>query len=293
HTVDPIGTAGTYAGYLLLEWPLPWPHDLSEVPELAPLVAALSGTGIRLQGLVATWSPGPERHAVLYRRPTGQAAGFAGFEGRQVTAPLDGLVASALELLAGRANGAGDRPLTTDVLVCGHGRRDRCCGALGTALALQLAAGGVGGADIRLWRTSHTGGHRFAPTMVVLPEATVWAFADPDMVGRVIGRDGPLDDLVPRYRGCSGLSTPRLQALERAVLGQIGWPLLSSIRQGSEGPDGSVSLRVEGADGATEWGATVTTGRQLPVPVCGSPIEAATKSEAELIVDGFHRLAPA
>jgi hypothetical protein len=288
HHVDPIGTAGTYAGYLLVEWPLPWPHDLSEVPELAPLVSALAGTAIRLQGLVATWTHGTELHAILYHRPTDASEGFAQFERREVIAPVDHLVASALELLESRGTPADPAPSgPTDILICGHGRRDRCCGALGTALALQLAAGEIGGGNARLWRTSHTGGHRFAPTMIVLPEATVWAFADADMVERILRRDGALDDLVTRYRGCSGLSSPGLQALERAVLAETGWPLLSSRRRGTEHPDGSVSLHVEGPGSSATWEATVRRGRVLPVPVCGRPIDEATKSETELIVDGI------
>ncbi|HEY2562582.1 MAG TPA: sucrase ferredoxin [Acidimicrobiales bacterium] len=285
HHVDPIGTAGAYAGYLLVEWPLPWPHDLSEVPELAPLVSALAGTGIRLQGLVATWPHGPERHAILYHPRDEASKGFDHFERREVIAPLDTLVAAALELLEGRASAIGaEPPQQTDILICGHGRRDRCCGALGTSLALEVAASEVGGDNTRLWRTSHTGGHRFAPTMIVLPEATVWASADVDMVERIIRRGGALDDLMPRYRGCSGLSSPRVQALERAVLAEIGWPLFSSTRRGTEHADGSVTLHVEGPAARTTWEATVSTGRVLPVPVCGQPIDEATKSESELIV---------
>jgi hypothetical protein len=158
---------------------------------------------------------------------------------------------------------------------------------------MELSARDVGRDDIRLWRTSHTGGHRFAPTMIVLPEATVWAYADVDMVDRIVRRDGPLDDLVPRYRGCSGLSSPRVQALERAVLGEMGWTLLSSARRGTDLPDGSTSLHVQGAALSATWEATVKTGRLLPVPVCGRPIDEATKSEPELIVDGVRRIAPA
>jgi len=277
-----------------VEWPLPWPHDLGEVPELAPLVTALAGTGIRLQGLVATWPHGPERHAILYHRPPDASEGFAQFERREVIAPLDDLMASALELLEGRGSPADTAPSgPTDILICGHGRRDRCCGTLGTSLALELAAGKIGGDNTRLWRTSHTGGHRFAPTIIVLPEATVWAFADADMVERIVRRDGALDDLVPRYRGCSGLSSPGVQALERAVLAETGWSLLTSLRRGSGLPDGSVSLHVQGPASSSTWEATVRTGRLLPVPVCGSPIDEAKKSEAELIVDRVRRIDPA
>ena len=56
HRLDPVGTAGSYRGYLLVEWPLPWPRDLSEIPALAPVAEAARSAGMRLQGLV----PGTE-----------------------------------------------------------------------------------------------------------------------------------------------------------------------------------------------------------------------------------------
>ncbi len=66
--------------------------------------------------------------------------------------------------------------------------------------------GGDGPApEVRLWRTSHTGGHRFAPTALVLPSATLWAWADVDLLDRVVGAHGPLSEVVGRYRGCATL----------------------------------------------------------------------------------------
>ncbi|MFN8223620.1 MAG: sucrase ferredoxin [Gaiellales bacterium] len=54
-------------------------------------------------------------------------------------------------------------------LVCTHGRRDPCCSRLGIPVwkALDLA---IGETEVPLvWQCSHTGGHRFAPNVVVLP----------------------------------------------------------------------------------------------------------------------------
>ena len=34
--VDPIGSAGRFDALLLVEWPLPWPSDVSDIPALAP-----------------------------------------------------------------------------------------------------------------------------------------------------------------------------------------------------------------------------------------------------------------
>jgi hypothetical protein len=172
--------------------------------------------------------------------------------------------------------------VTADVLVCAHGRRDVCCGALGTVLAQELERG-VLGPGIRCWRTSHTRGHRFAPTAFVFPEGTAWAFVDAVLLRRVVHREGPVEELLPRYRGCAGLGSPALQALERAVLVQTGWDLFDRARQGEHVGGDRVRLTARSAGGTTQvWEGTVVTGRLLPVPQCGRPIGEATKSEPEL-----------
>ncbi len=297
-TIDPIGTAGTYSGYLLLEWPLPWPADLGEAHELAPIVSALKGTGIRLQGLAATRPLGSGRHVILYRGTTRPDGGFDAFERREAVVPQRAIVATAMALIDGSVD---EEPIdhhlepVVDLLICGHGRRDRCCGSLGMRLISQIAnADRFDQSRVRLWRTSHTGGHRFAPTMVVLPEGTVWGFADNEMVERLIQRSGTLDDLLPRYRGCSGLGSPLIQALERAVLAELGWPLLGYARWGEEiaGSD-IVRLHVAGPLGSSEWEGQVTVGRRLLIPTCGSSVEAAVKTGVELEVAQLRRLMPA
>lgn len=284
--LDPIGTAGCYRGYLLVEWPLPWPRDLGEVPALAPVVAAMAGRGLRLQGLVPASVDGLRR-VIVYRWPAG---GGASYRRAEAAVEPDQVVEAAIALLEDRPVAAGSSApgMVTDVLVCAHGRRDRCCGSLGTVLAQELAGDEVlrsGGA--RVWRTSHTGGHRFAPTVIVLPQGTVWGYADADVVRQVVRSSGPVRDLLPRYRGCAGMASPAVQALERAVFAEVGWSLFASLRVGTELGDGVVRLEVDGEGAA--WEAAVRVAREVPVPECGSPIEAATKTEPELVVERLVR----
>ena len=47
--LDPIGSAGYYDGFLLVEQPLPWPADVSEMPELAEVAKVAYGARLRLQ----------------------------------------------------------------------------------------------------------------------------------------------------------------------------------------------------------------------------------------------------
>ena len=274
--VDPVGTAGCVRGFLLLDWPLPWPRDASEIEPLAPVHAALEGTGIRLQLVV----PRPDRETrsiVVHRQPDDADGWFTGFQRRSCDAAPGEVVEAAVELVAGGGDADVD---AVDVLVCGHGSRDRCCGSAGTALALSALAAGTA-----VRRTSHTGGHRFAPTGLLLPVGTSWAFLDEDALYRLLHRQGPLDDLLPRYRGCPGLGFPAVQALERVAFGEIGWSWLDHSRRGTDLGGGRVRLDAVAPDGrALHWEAEVTRGRVLPVPECGNDPALAPKSEAELVV---------
>lgn len=243
----------------------------------------MAGSGLRVQAMVPS---GARREAVLYRRPdTDPWAGTLTGRALEIDSDLTSAVRQLLD-------GGGVVRDGRELLVCGHGRRDVCCGSSGTDLAIELARGALPD-GVRLHRTSHTGGHRFAPTFIVLPESTLWAFADVDLVQRVLGRLGDAADVADRYRGCSTLPGPRLQALEREVLREVGWDLLGWERSGEEIDTASVRLQaVDGEGRRLVWEAEVTPGRTLPVPDCGHPIEDARKTETEWEVHGV-RTAPA
>jgi hypothetical protein len=286
--LDPVGTAGDYAGYLLVEWPLPWPRDVGEIEALGALRPALSAARCRLQALVP--APGDTgRRVTHYGRRPGEL--FSGYVRREQRVAADEVTAAAVELLGSdpTASPATTEGPSREVLVCTHGRRDRCCGAMGTELALGLLADPTPlGAGTRVTRTSHTGGHRYAPTAIVFPEGTAWAFANADLLGRVVRREGPIADVLPHYRGCAGVGGPAVQALERDVLGQIGWDLFDLPRRGEDLGDGRARLYVEGAG---TWTATVSTGRSLPMPECGGPADVAVTTARELAVHEFRRTA--
>ena len=174
------------------------------------------------------------RRVALYLRPAGD--GFAGYRrvvGRTEPFPEPGdVVAVALGLL-GRADAlaaAEAAPpdladaMTGDLLVCTHGRRDACCGSLGTALALELLADtDVAKAGYQVGRTSHTGGHRFAPTAIVLPEGYDVGLPRrrPGVAGRAPRR--PVEAVLDPYRGSTAVGSPAVQALEQVAFGDVGW----------------------------------------------------------------------
>jgi len=99
------------------------------------------------------------------------------------------------------------------LVVCTHGKRDRCCAKFGRPLYDAVREQSEEGT---VWQASHVGGDRFAGNLVSLPNglyfgrverAGVWALLDEVLAGRI-----PLE----RYRGRSCYSFAE-QAAERVV----------------------------------------------------------------------------
>ncbi|HEX5944812.1 MAG TPA: sucrase ferredoxin [Acidimicrobiales bacterium] len=298
--LGPAGTAGSYRGYVALDVPLPWPSEITAHPEIAPAAAALSAAGVRFQGIVPDPGQGPAaRRMVTFLRPGGP---FDRYRTVRWTVPAGDVTEALLSVAASaEASGGGDvhagiaaRLAAGDdagryVLVCTHGKRDACCGSLGTRLATVLPGLGAG---VNVWRTSHTGGHRFAPTALFLPEGTAWAYLDLDRLVGIADRTLDVEEAAGLYRGCTGLDGAEVQAAECAALRTLGWSWLDQRREGHvlerDGGRTRVCLEATAADGArTAFVATVEVARVMPVPDCGKPPEEARKSAPELTVTDF------
>jgi len=271
--LDPIGTIGSYAGYLLIELPLPWPRDIGERAELKPLIEAGRARNIRVQAVVPA-TPGAHRHVIYYAGSA--AAPVDEHLGRYevVVGPAD-IVTAALDLIESPGTAMMDD--RRDVLICSHGRRDRCCGKLGARLAVDAFKREKSAGPVRIWRTSHTGGHRFAPTVLVLPEATGWAYVESRTLARIIDRQGPVSEITSHYRGTAWLDSGPAQTLERAVFEELGWSLLTMPRWSTtdRNTDGdariSTRLMVRFPDGQVQSWAGVVGKRDVLLPNCGEP----------------------
>jgi len=141
---------------------------------------------------------------------------------REVTALVEALLLSPATL----ARFAPYRQPTThlrELLVCTHGNRDICCGKFGFPAfhtLRQLAASML--TPFRVWRTSHFGGHRFAPTALDLPDGRCWGHLEAEVLENLARRSGRVFPLRPFYRGWSGLSVYE-QVAEREIFMRQGW----------------------------------------------------------------------
>ena len=107
-----------------------------------------------------------------------------------------------------------DRP---HLLVCTNGRRDVCCAVKGRPVALGVAPAAPG----RVWEVTHTSGHRFAPTAVLLPAGTLHGHLDVSSASEVLRAAEAGATVVKGSRGRSTWPAPA-QAAELAVREEHG-----------------------------------------------------------------------
>ena len=151
------------------------------------------------------------------------------------------------DLLALDLAAAGEPVEHPLLLVCTHGKHDRCCSRYGRplydAVREQVEPGWV-------WQSSHVGGDRFAGNLVSLPDGVYYGRVDPAESWPVVGAALRGEVHLPHYRGRSCHSFPA-QAAERAVreatgLVGVGDTSVRSLEPAGEG--WSALVRAAGVD---------------------------------------------
>lgn len=209
--VEPLpGTAKREHTYVVLEHPGGWSRDILDGETFgaeltARLRAHLKGNAglqlIRRPGR-AGQTTGPRRLFLVF---TEQAV----VETLTVTEPEEIL---DLDLSGPGRNGAA--PVTHPlVLVCTHGKRDVCCALKGRPLAAELVERFPG--DL-VWETSHTKGHRFAPSLLLMPWGYSFGRLNHQAAAALVDAALAGTYFLPGNRGC-GRYEPRGQVAELAV----------------------------------------------------------------------------
>ena len=132
---------------------------------------------------------------------------------------MDLLRPDLIEMLAAASQGQlppwGTRSTEPLLLLCTNAKRDLCCAVESRPLADSLA-GDPAYAD-RVLEVSHLGGHRFAPTALLLPTGHVFGRLDGASARDVLDAAATGDlGAIDHHRGRSSLSRPA-QAAEHAV----------------------------------------------------------------------------
>ncbi|MGK4580824.1 sucrase ferredoxin [Kitasatospora sp. HPMI-4] len=212
-------TAATATTWLLIEQAGPWGAKALTESHLdaglgRALDAACGGTGVRI-ALIRR----PGRHAdsmpmagheviVAHTRP-----GRSWVRRSTVADPAELLDLDFGALGDGEHGGFGTAHVGGPIaLVCTNGRRDRCCALLGRPLAAELAAAG----HSEVWEVTHLGGHRFSPTMLVLPYGYAYGRLTGEAAKEVLAATAAGHTVPEWSRGRSCWDRPG-QAAEQAV----------------------------------------------------------------------------
>ncbi len=286
-----IGSAGSYDAILAFELAPPWTARLAgSRASDAALDAAMESAGrqrrkVRLLALEPDAVRSSVRVLWLPRDPGNPAR----FVRREYEVPRSALAATIERLAA--CGDAGIEPVSggvvgpqavstggrRDILVCTHGARDACCGKFGYPIYRELCrlAGNArsGSEPIKIWRTSHLGGHRFAPTLLDLPSGRMFGRLTIGDAGALLdGGQELLDRLTSIYRGHCGLPEAA-QIVERDL-----W-----LSSGVAFPSAALSWSVDASGGTWqvemharsehhgEWSSTVRVTRSESSAVSTPP----------------------
>ena len=287
---DPIGSAKAIKNRLVVELPQSWQRDALGsrrlIEGLRPVIESARDDGL-LDAFSAIlpdreYSRKGHTRLLFLRRPSGP---FAAYEKVDFLVPDGELVAAVGALLEesglgrfGRYRQGTDH--VRDLLVCTHGGRDVCCGKFGYPVYDLLRRRHASPGKLRVRRTSHIGGHRFAPTMIDYPEGRLWGHLEPWAAERLATRSGPVSDLGPFYRGWAGLRSPAEQAAEREVFAREGWAWTRYLKEGRvlHSGEGRTDVRIAygSADGA------VSGAYEATVEVAGTAMTMESSGDAEL-----------
>lgn len=163
------------------------------------------------------------------------------------------------------------------LLSCTHSTRDPCCARRGLPLHRALR---TAGADV--WHASHLGGHRFAPTMAVLPAGLWLGRVPPEEAPQILEtlREGRIP--LPYMRGRASLP-PAAQAAELAIRRAEGLDRLDDVTTTARD---DAEVEVNASDGR-RWTVSVRhepTARARPLS-CGAA--AKVEDPGRWVVDGI------
>ncbi|MEA5582119.1 sucrase ferredoxin [Nodularia harveyana UHCC-0300] len=227
---DIISSATNYQTYILVECPQPWSHDALKsrwVPNnLQILVEKVYREKLPVRFLLICNN---NSHKVdystllIYQKQEGLSHGYQKYEFK--LSHIEQVAGVVKQYLSGEIpDHKIETNVTRDILICTHGSHDQCCARYGSPFYFQATQtiADLGWDNVRVWKSSHFGGHRFAPTAIDLPDGRYYGVLNQEVFKSILTRTGDIQSLSPVYRGWGILPTA-VQILERELMLRHGW----------------------------------------------------------------------
>lgn len=172
---DFLGTASVASCYLLVEYDEQWPSKVNALFEEKKLGSA----GARQVRDFVNWCPGEVRELLVKGkardRPTSKIGLVRCDTPRPGGALFDIERYSQIDATELRHAYLKPRPLEDLLLVCTHGKRDKCCARYGFPLFRRLwEETERENSNLMVWQCTHVGGDRFAANVIWLPYGIVF-----------------------------------------------------------------------------------------------------------------------
>jgi hypothetical protein len=227
---DPIGTGVHRQCFVLIECPPPWKADELRSKAVSANLRSLGDEFYKIHPngiLLFIYNEKLRRDGLTRILIFTPMSGFTqGYAKQEIHVPSIEDVATVLKnWLAGEDVGGRDiNPHVRDILICTHGAVDKRCGRCGVPFYRQANAvvADLGVESVRIWQSSHFGGHRFAPTVLDVPQCRYYAWLDASSFAAILTYNGDISCLQYIYRGWAILPYPA-QAMERELIFQHGW----------------------------------------------------------------------
>ncbi len=291
---DPIGSAPGHTRYIFVEVPLPWSHNVEQSAHFpAGLNETLKhctdqGCKFRLQAFCSesqSTSSGFTR--VFDMRLTEQPR--ARYDKLEFVVANDRLNELVQVLLIDESRlpefKEFAQPSTAsarEIFVCTHGSHDQCCGKFGYTIYKEIEHQYTSSLEnpIRVWRTSHIGGHRHAPTLIDFPEGRYWGQITVEVLDHVLLHKGDFSDIAGKYRGLAGIDAFS-QVAERELFIREGWAWIDYHKQ-------AIVLRRANDEARVRWeyksqDGTRTGEYEVDVYISGTVVSSGCGSESSEI----------
>lgn len=245
---SPFGSAWHAERFIAAEIPLPWKYNFMESPNVPDGLHALL-KGMWDQGIYPAmigfapddiWSVPGHTRVIEYRIPQ---APFSGFGQREYLFPTE-LVPEIMESFLRDEHGDSLEEYRRDIvsgqrdfMVCTHGAIDACCAKFGYPIykMMRMMAENADH-NMRVWRCTHFGGHRFAPTMIDMPSGRYWGHLEARDLGQIVRHELPRELIRDRYRGWACLPYGTAQVAECEILSQAGWEWTEALVTPGDAP---------------------------------------------------------
>ena len=229
---DPCGSAPSWDKIIFLEIKRPWKSEIAEsknFPEELRSIVDTVPDSIRFQGIVPDdeYSQGDGCRVLFFDLDKNKLSGYNKFEflvPREKLIYLTEALINDKILLQDFSKYRVQNSIERDIFVCVHGSRDTCCASFGSPVYQYLRNELISkSGSLRVWQSSHRGGHKFSPNMIDLPSGRNWVRLTEEEAEIVVNSKGSTDFLTNCYRGNLAFKNQFEQIVERELFSLYGW----------------------------------------------------------------------